>query len=255
MKSLSFFILFFLFFSNIGFSQNQLPGVLVEGLKEVAQHQHLLSLGVYGGYSTPLSSLGKSQATKSPESNNAYGITISYRLPKTRVSIGFEPGYLERNGFSGISTEKEQKVFGLGENKKVFKLYLESIVAIQAPLLIQWNNKDIGLEFGGNTSYLLGAKGKLTSQLIILNPSTNFTSTGTSTGNTNETEISKGWLDTKLFALQQWNVAYFLGAKYYIKPKMTVGFRLYTDNNGVLFLPKFGFIGKHYTEWRLAFWF
>jgi hypothetical protein len=249
----SFFSILFLlfFFSNTSFSQIELP----ESVKEVFKKQRTFSIGAYGAYSIPFSAVVKSSVNKNPETNNAYGVLLKYKFPKTRVSINLEPGYLERKGFSNITVSKEQRIFGLGENKKLFRLYLQSISAVQVPFSLQWNNSDIGVEFGANTSYLTGAKGKLTSQLFILNPTTSGTSTGTSTGDINEMEISNGWIDTKQFALRQWNVAFFLGAKYFFTPKASIGYRLYTDNDGVLFLPKFGFIGKHYTEWRVEFLF
>jgi hypothetical protein len=247
MKSFFSFLILFFFFSNTSFSQIELP----EKVKEVLKKQRAFSIGAYGAFSVPFSSVIKSSVNKSPETNTAYGLLLKYRFPKTHISINVEPGYLERKGFSNITVSKEQRIFGLGENKKLFRLYLQSMSAVQVPLSLQWNNSDIGVEFGANTSYLTGAKGKLTSQLFILNPTTSGTTAGSSTGEINEMELSNGWIDTKQFALRQWNVAFFLGAKYYFTPKASIGYRLYTDSDGVLFLPRFGFIGKHYTEWRV----
>ncbi len=249
----SFFSVLFLFISsaNTVFAQME----HTKSFKDVLQKQRAFSVGVYGAYSIPFSAVVKSSANKSPETTSAYGLVFKYKIPKKHISISVEPGYIERKGFSDITVSKEQRIFGLGENKKLFRLYLESMTAVQAPISLQWSNSEIGLEFGANTSYLTGARGKLTSQLSILNPTTNGLSTGASTGEVAEMQISSGWIDTKQFALRQWNVALFLGAKYFFTPKASIGYRLYTDNDGVLFLPKFGFIGKHYTEWRVEFLF
>ncbi len=251
MKSLFSILFLLLSFANTVLAQLELS----ESVKDFLKKQRTFSVGIYTAYSIPFSAVVKSAVNKNPETNGAYGLILNYKMPKKHVSIRLEPGYIERKGFSNISLSKEQRIFGLGENKKLYRLYLESMSAVQVPISLQWSNADLGLEFGANTSYLVGAKGKLTSQLFILNPTTTGTTTGTSTGEVAEMTISNGWIDTKQFALRQWNVAFFLGAKYFFTPKASVGYRLYTDNDGVLFLPKFGFIGKHYTEWRLEFLF